>query len=701
MEKRTKIKFLRYSLRVLIGLAGVFLIILVFPRQNGFHYEYIKGSPWKHENLIAKYDFPIYKSDREYKEEKSDILKNSILYFDKDLKLSNIYIDNLEAFYLDELDKISESDTVNVVLNKKTALYKNAAKRYLDIVKNAYSQIYDIGIVRFSDDFKAKINDTLLVRILENKYSKDVYFRNLYTEKTAYSALKDLIKFQDTIYSENDFPKINFRDFLKHNVFYNTTLTKKVTNNTLSEISKVRGLVQAGELIIYKGELVSDEKFIILNSLRKFYEDSAGELKNTSAVILGQSIIVLLIFAALFLSMIFFERKIYESTSEIIFIVALPVLVVFIFAALDITERFDVYLIPVTIIPLIVVSFYSAGVAIAVHSVSILIIGFFVPNSFEYVIIQFIAGYVATFGAINFKTRVHIIKISLLVFITYCFIYIGFEFIQEGSLKNMYYYRFIWFAGSSILILMIYPLTLVFERVFGFLSDITLLELSDTNRPLLRMLAEKAPGSFHHSIQVANLAEEAVRKIDGNSLLVRAGALYHDIGKSVSPIYFTENKMTEQSPHEFISPEKSAEIIINHTIEGVEIARKNKIPEQIIDFIRTHHGCSTVRWFLHAYKQQNPGIEPDMKKFTYPGMLPRSKETAVLAMADSVEAASRSLKIVNEQTVSELVEKIVNYQIAEHYFENADITFAQITKVKEVFKQKLKNIYHSRISYPE
>jgi hypothetical protein len=329
-----------------------------------------------------------------------------------------------------------------------------------------------------------------------------------------------------------------------------------------------------------------------------------------------------------------------------------------------------------------------------------LIIGFWVPNGFEFVFLSFVAGIIAIFTLSNNYRRGKLFLSAVLVVATYCIVYLGISIIQEGNMSKIEWIKFLWFAANGLLVLSSYPLIYIFERIFGFLSDATLIELSDTNQPLLRKLAEMAPGTFQHSLQVSNLAEEVIIKIGGSPLLVRAGALYHDIGKMENPHYFIENQVPGVNYHDKLKFVESAEIIIGHTTKGVEIARKNNLPESIINFIRTHHGTTTVQYFYRSYLKQNPDSVSEIERFRYPGPRPVSKEEAVLMMADSVEAASRSLKEINESTLADLVEYIINLQIADDQFAEANITFRDIREIKSIFKKKLRTIYHIRIEYP-
>jgi cyclic-di-AMP phosphodiesterase PgpH len=396
----------------------------------------------------------------------------------------------------------------------------------------------------------------------------------------------------------------------------------------------------------------------------------------------------------------FFRNEIFLDNAKIIFILMLIVLQVLMARFSTGTATFNIYLLPFCVLPIITRAFYDTRIALFVHLVTVLIISFMAPNRFEFAFIQLLGGMVAIFSIVNMRNRSQIFISSAIIFITYSVAFIGITIIQEGGRDVIRLDDFAWFGISALLTLFSYPLIFVFEKIFGFTSDVSLLELSDTNGKLLRELALRAPGTFQHSLQVANLAEEAIYTIGGNALLVRTGALYHDIGKMEMPMYFIENQANGMNPHDEMSFDESAAMIISHVIKGIEIAKKNNLPEPIIDFIRTHHGTTITAFFYRSFQNAFPEETIDESKFHYPGPIPFSKETAVLMMADSVEAASRSLKKYDAESIDSLVEKIINSQIEQNQFMNADITFKDINTLKKIFKKKLMNMYHVRVEYP-
>ena len=487
---------------------------------------------------------------------------------------------------------------------------------------------------------------------------------------------------------------------IAHNVFYDDSITRKVLDQSLENISPTKGSIAQGQTIITKGEIVSPEKYEILQSLKMEYEAQSGGTTNYIFMLIGQSLIVFSCLIVLLVFMWLFRRDLFLDNTRITFILFLVVLsIVIVHFALKI-ERVSIYMLPFCILPIIVRSFYDTRMALFTHLVTVLMCSFLAPNRFEFAFIQIVAGIVAIFSIVNMRNRSQVFVAAGIIFVAYSISYLGITVTQEGRPDTLDWLNFAWFAVSAMVTLFSYPLIFVFEKMFGFISDVSMLELSDTNSPLLRELASKAPGTFQHSLQVANLAEEAIYKIGGNPLLVRCGALYHDIGKMEMPMYFIENQVTGVNPHEEMSFDESASIIISHVIRGIEIAKEHNIPDIIIDFIRTHHGTTMTGYFYRSYKKSHPDEEVDEDMFRYPGPIPFSKETAVLMMADSVEAASRSLKVYDYESVDQLVENIIESQIEQDQFVNSDITFRDITTIKKIFKKKLMNIYHVRVEYP-
>jgi hypothetical protein len=495
--------------------------------------------------------------------------------------------------------------------------------------------------------------------------------------------------------------RMNLNEYIRPNLLYDEQMTALVRQEKLQELTLTQGMVQAGQRIIARGELISASEFLIIESLRREYESNPNVGKNYLVVYLGQFLLISMVFLSLFWFIYYFRKDILTSRSKTFFTVSLIVVMVALTRAASNNDAVSVYVIPFVIVPIFLKTFIDSRFALFMHMITLLLAGFWVPNSYQFVLMNFLAGLVGIFSLRSYYKRGILFYTATFVFATYALVYVLVSIMQEGDLSQINWINILWLAGNGLLILTVYPLVFLFERIFGFLSDATLFELSDTNQPLLRKLAETAPGTFQHSMQVANLAEEAILKVGGNSLLVRAGALYHDIGKMENPHYFIENQHEGSNPHNELDFRSSARVIIDHVAHGVEIARKHKLPARIVEFISTHHGTSTVQYFYRSFLNANPEENVDINEFRYPGPKPPSKENAVLMMADSVEAASRTLKSYTPETINTLVENIVAHQAEEDQFSDANLTFADITRVKAIFKNRLSNIYHSRIEYPE
>jgi putative nucleotidyltransferase with HDIG domain len=687
------------------------LIVYLFPKQGKFRYEFQKGRPWMHEDLQAPFDFPIYKSQLELAREKDSVLRDFKPYYNYEEtvfsvqgeKFREVFGNMWKEYSLSEFKIPNEQTYYN---SERYRTIRDLESYFEDYILNLLNQVYQKGIIDISTNEDISSDGVSAVMVVRKNIAEQVFIDAIFTPKSAYEYLKKDID-EQLISNKSPYTKryrqlfedFDINNFIQVNVSYDQEKSKTVRNSLLNEISLYRDKIQEGQRIISRGELVTSDKYQILESLRIEYEQQLGFLAS-QLVKVGKFILV---FAALFVIFLFLynlRREILQDSLKTLFILMLVILTVFVASATVKSDRINIYVIPFAILPIILRTFYDERLALFIHFIITILIGFFAPNSFEFVFLTFIAGIIAVFSLTNFNRRSRIVYTAMLIFLTYGFVYLGISIVQEGNVKEIDYNNFAWFGLNSFLILLSFPLIFVFEKIFGFLSDATLMELADTNQPLLRELAEKAPGTFQHSLQVANLAEDAIYRIGGNPLLVRTGALYHDIGKMVNPIYFIENQTSDINPHDRLSFEESAKVIIDHVAKGVEIAKKHNLPQPVIEFIRTHHGTSTVHYFYRSYIKKYPEEEVDVRKFSYPGPKPFSKETAVLMMADSVEAASRSLREVNIQSLESLVDGIIDSQVIEEQFNNADITFKDITTIKDVFKKRLKNIYHVRISYP-
>ncbi len=686
--------YYREIFRAFYFIIAIATIVSFLPREGRFKYEFQKGKPWMHNDMVAPFDFPIYKTDSELITERNTILINLKPYFRIDSTAIGLAIEEFRN------DFLSEKRRAN--LDGKT---QKQTTDSLELKIEEYIRFIHLkGVIKPDDliELRERLNSGITIIVNNIAYNKST--DDFYTVSQALELLQEQKeKLISSLKKEdlNIINKLNLSNYIIPNLSYDSKTTERISQDMLTGISQTKGLIFAGERIVSKGENITPELYQILFSLKKEFESRTTYSINRWTLIGGQTLIVTIIFVVLFLFLLNFRKEILLYDSKIIFILLLITLMTVVSSLLIRRDFISVYIIPFAIVPIFIRTFYDSRLALFIHLVTLFLVGFFVPNSFEFLFVHFIAGIISIISISNVYRRGKLFLCVLYILISYLLVYLGIVTIQEGNPWAIDPLSMAWFTGNALLLLATYQLIYLFEKVFGFLSDTTLMELSDTNQDLLRKLAEAAPGTFQHSLQVANLAESATQKIGGNPLLVRAGALYHDIGKILKPYYFIENQSPDFNPHKGIDFEESASIIINHVNDGVQLARKHGLPEQIIDFIITHHGTNKVQYFYRLFREKFPEATDELVNFTYPGPKPFSKETAVLMMADSVEAASRALKNISVNTIEDLVDSIINYQQIEEQFNEANITFRDITIIKSVFKKKLINIYHARIEYPK
>src|SRR5690554_5078669 len=674
--------------KVFLFVLAVACIVFIFPNKAKFKYEFQKGKPWAHEDLIAPFDYAVHKTDKELSEERESALKSHKPYFYKSNSVKEQALKELEDNFENSWMKAKEKD-VDEKLNNKS-LYKKWAVDFLN-------SIYNKGIIELHASIEDGGRDQEVL-LLTGNTATTVEIKQLYTIQEAYEHLNQSVKRFNK--NEQELLLDLVKDLLNQNISYDKQTNDLMLKEVLEKVSPTKGLVQKGERLISKGELLNEDKFQLVESFKIEYESKTGA-NQSSLILIGQIVLVSLMLFALGLYLVTLRMDVIRSDTKIVFLLSLIILFVYASKAAITIDNLDLYLVPFCMIPLLIRTFFNIRLALFTYIMTILIIGFIAPNPYEFIILQTITGIITLFSILNLRNRAQLFLSSLIIFVTYSVVYLSIGLIQEGSFTNTNWVFLGWFIGSAMFTLFTYPLVYAFEKIFGFVSDVSLMELSDTNSKLLRKLNMKAPGTFQHSLQVSNLADEAIRAIGGNSLLVRTGALYHDIGKMHNPNYFIENQNSDYNPHDELSPKESASMIIEHVTKGIEIARRYKLPDIIIDFIRTHHGTSLTLYFYRMYKEQNPESEIDESAFRYPGPIPYSKETAVLMMADSVEAASRSLPSYDRESIEKLVDGIINRQINEEQFVTADITFKDITTIKKILKKKLMSIYHVRVEYPE
>jgi cyclic-di-AMP phosphodiesterase PgpH len=656
-----------------------FLLVFFLPHDIRFPYEFQKGQIWLHSDFYAPFDLPVDKLPEELEQERTLIKAQSNPVFlripDTELQLASAFKSQLHA---SRLEAIADTEEL-------------AAQLHSDI-----EAIYENGLIELPKDWNFSKAKWIFVQQggdIALKHPRQFHQpKDLRAIFSGWEAKVDTATWEQLV----AFIKTN----LHPNIRFDEVATNARLNEQLALVSPYKDLIMRGDLIAQNGNYIDTKTWDLLNAYKIAYETGkAGKSKNLLSIA-GQALLIGMLLLVLFLFLTQNRPQLLEDPGNLAFILFN---IVFMFGLATLIVSFNpayIYMTPFPILPIVLRSFFDNRIALFVHMIAALIVGLLAPNSFEFITLQFATGMFSIVTISGLYKRAQIFLAAFQISLVYMVIFMGFSLIKETHTDPQTLYTLGHFVLNGLMSLFAFPLIYMFERMFGLVSDITLLELSDTNTPLLRELAEKAPGTFQHSLQVANLAESAVLAISGKPLLVRTGALYHDIGKMNNPLYYIENQTTGVNPHDELGYKESAEIIISHVKKGVQLAKVHKLPEKVIDFIRTHHGTSTVQYFYKQYLKNFPEDNTIKKQFTYPGPKPFSKETAVLMMADSVEAASRSLSKPDGETLSRLVDNIIDGQLADNQLENADITLREIALVKQVLKKKLLNIYHLRVEYP-
>ncbi|GGH42724.1 phosphohydrolase [Mangrovimonas yunxiaonensis] len=666
--------------KILLFISTTFLIVYLFPKSGKFKYNFERGKPWQSENLYAPFGFAIKKSADEINAEKTEITQQSVLYF------------NLSSGVKQQVVRAYSQGFTNTIPDSVSRTERN---ELFKIGQELIERLYRNGLLDQDYDFLPDRH----VAVLEDRNEKHAV---TYRELTKQSDLRPIIqaKLENEGYDRyfNLFVSLFF-DIVEPNITYDKSFTEKVLENELSKVSYTRGSVEKETLIISKGEVVEGDKYQKLKSLEAEYESQVWSASNYNWIVFAYTLLVALALLMLLLFLQKYRRAVFNNNTKVTFIFFNILLMVLVTTLVVNFNAKYIYVVPICILPLVLKAFFDARLGLFTHVITVLLLGSIVSNSYEYMFLQIIAGIVTILTVSELYKRANLFISVGQITLIYIVAYFAFFVIHEGSIENLKWETFGLFVLCGLATLFVQPLIYAYEKLFGLVSDVSLLELSDTNSKLLKELSNKAPGTFHHSLNVANLAEAAANEIGANAMLVRVGALYHDIGKMKNPTYFTENQATGLNPHDELSPKESAEIIIAHVINGIEIAKKYNLPDRVIDFIRTHHGTSMVYYFYAKEKELNEAVNP--ADFSYPGPKPFSKETAILMMCDSVEAASKSLKEPTSTKIDGFVENIISKQLAEEQFLNANITFKEIQSIKKVLKRKLANIYHLRIEYPE
>jgi putative nucleotidyltransferase with HDIG domain len=637
---------------------SVFICTLLLPTDSNQSFKFLKiGDVWKSENLISNIDFLVRKKNSEVQLNTISNENEPIYYSEKKINTNHLF---------------KEVDTIGLIQKKSKGVIDSIYKYGYYLADKTPLLGYDSIYIVFNNE--AKLYPTLsivdsekITRLISNNSNTGVEIEKIISS-------------------------------MPSNIEFNSQLNSEISSIEKEQQNIYNNKIKKGTVLLYKNDIINEYQFDVLRNYKLELDMTSNSYSISSLI--GKLLTSSLILGLMMLFLAFFRKTIFSLNTHVTFILLMIVFVVLLSSIVSQYNQHYLFAVPLCLFPILIRGFFDSRTALFHFLNIVLLCSFFTSDKFEFVFIQLIAGIGTIFSVADMGKRSKLLVSSLLTCLFYIIAFIAYHLINQSAHQLESITNYYPFMISSLGVLFAFPLIYLFEKIFGFVSDFTLLELCDLNNPLLRQLSQKIPGTFQHSLQVANLAEEACYKIGGNALLVRTGAMYHDIGKINNARFFTENQVGEVSPHEDLTSEESAKIIINHVISGVEIAKENKLPEAIIDFIRTHHGTTTTRFFLHNYKKEHEGQLINEDLFRYPGPIPFSKETAILMMADSVEASSRSLKKYDAVGIDELVDRIIDHQISENQFINSDITFRDINQIKKIFKKRLMNIYHVRIEYP-
>ncbi|MBQ9385788.1 MAG: HDIG domain-containing protein [Bacteroidaceae bacterium] len=674
-DKRRLIKSNR-NLLIFLSVLSVLLTVYSMPASHKEKYSYTVGKPWTYNVLIAPFSFSVEKSDRVWQAEADSVRASFAPYFSRNAAVGENALAQFDKFYADSLSKVVWEDSYR------------ALRRRLE-------KVYRDGIISAADE--EILSGKELFRTYEGNTSVFVQTASIRNVRDAYRYVTDAEVY---VYDRYMLLEHNLEDFIQPNLQYDATLSEADLAAQLNEISHFRGMVVADQKIIDQGEIVDEEKSLIIKSYLDIVNEKSQSKQFQLLTWTGRSVFVVLSFLVLFVYLCLYRMDDIESRSILYFLFGSITLFTVGVGFYCQYSNWSILLFPCSMLAIMLRIFLDSRTAFTGYMVFILCTSLIVSMPYEYVLLQLMAGLTGIYTLKELSQRSQILRTCLLIFVSYSLVWIALQMTQLEDIRAIDPWMFLFFALNCVVILLVYPLLFVIEKLFGFTSNVTLIELSNINNPLLRELAEKAPGTFQHSMQVSTLAAEAATRIKANPALVRTAALYHDIGKMESAPFFTENQ-GGVNPHDKLTPQESAHIIIGHVEKGLELADKYGLPQSIRGFIASHHGKGVARYFYIKYAQAHPGQEPDEKDFSYPGPNPYSKETAILMMADAVEAASRSLKEHTEESIGELVDKIIDTQVEEGYFKDCPINSLEIKRVKETFKEKLRTMYHTRISYPE
>lgn len=664
----------------LIGTVIVVVLLLVYflPRETKFGYEYEQGRPWRYNSLIATFDFPVYKTPDEVKAERDSALSQFQPFYTEDVQIAQRQIAAFETAW-------------------RAGRFGDVPAHCLNHVDKMLRGVYEAGMVPSADLSQMAKERTPGVRVVEGTEAVTRPITELYSTRSAY----EYIVYADTVnFPRELLARCNINEYLSPNLSIDSAKTSAVLEDLLAAVSPASGMVQSGQRIIDRGEIISAEQYKILQSFERETVRRNDPSKGMWQVVTGQVIFVLCVIVAFVFYLRLFRREYLRSPHSILLLSSLIAIFPLITYAMVDQKFLNVYMVPYAMVPIFVRIFMDSRTAFMTMVCSVILSSLALHSNYEFVIVQFMSGMTAIYALRDLTERSQLLRVALAVFVTSSAIMLGYDLSQGIEFSHLDRSMYVYNAVNGVLLLFAYPLLYMIEKLFGFTSSVTLVELSNTNNSVLRRMSKVAQGTFVHSLQVANLAAEVADKIGAKPQLVRTGALYHDIGKMLNPAFFTENQ-TGVNPHDELTEERSAQIIISHVTEGLKLADKYHLPKVIRDFISTHHGRSQVKYFYIQWKNKHQGEEPDAKLFTYPGPNPFTREQAILMMCDAVEASSRSLKEFTEESIKELVNRIIDGQVQAGYFRECPITFRDIADAKRVLAESLKTIYHTRIAYPE
>ena len=672
-----KLKWRNFLSRTLLVLITVLLIVWALPRNESKQFRYDIGKPWMYGSFIAKFDFPIYKTDETIKEQEDSLLETYQPYYNYDPAVEKKQVSKFLADYQNGIPGLPHN--------------------YVRLIADRLHRLYQAGIMDTPEYNEAYRDSTSQVRLVSGNNAQSISLACVYSTLSAYEQLfiDEQIAMQRPILQ-----RCNLNNYIEPNLIYDKGKSETERNDLLSSIPPASGMVMSGQKVIDRGDIVDEYTYRVLSSFeREIKRRSATQTQITNTII-GQVIFVTLMVFLFTMYLGLFRRDYFNKPRSIAMLYTLITLFPVVVSLMMRHNFLSVYMLPFAMVPIFVRVFMDSRTAFVCHVTMILICTTAVRYQYEFIIIQLVAGLIAIYSLRELTRRAQVFKTAILVGIGSTFVYLALQLMQDNDFSSMDHDMYYHFVVNAVLLLIAYPMMYIIEKMFGFVSSVTLFELSNTNRGLLRDLSEIAPGTFQHSITVGNLAAEIANKIGANALLVRTGALYHDIGKMKNPVFFTENQ-AGVNPHDTLTYQESARIIISHVTEGVKLAERENLPTIIRDFIVTHHGTGITKFFYIKYKNEHPEEKVDPAPFTYPGPNPFTREQAILMIADGVEAASRSLPEYTEESISTLVNRMIDQDVTDGYFKECPITFRDLAIAKLVLIERLKAIYHTRISYPE